>query len=401
MNLRPNEIYYIDEEYIDGLTPEKARLFAEAINGTVPVNKGIALLPIIGPTGNCFDGWNLSYSQLKTELEELVSNDGIHTIVMLINSPGGEATGMLSFCEDVRNACGKKRIVSLISGMGCSAGYAIACSASKVCIEPDAITGSCGTYAECTAEDPEAMRKNYGIISRIFRSYNAPKKNQSPATDKEAAEALQKRIDKCGSNYFDFVSKCRGIEKKKCEETFGEGATVEAGYALEAGMVDEVITYKELISSLSASDKEETAEGSEGADMDIEKMSAEERQELFLNLTNANPELLASVTEKASKEERERVMQMTALLNGNAGHDAIVRNAIEGKKDINSLKCELFDYMQSEPEKKAEDEKQSMAINAKALEMLADADQQISPATIDAAEARYQQIMNQVKEARK
>lgn len=397
--LRTSTVYYIDDEYIDGFSAEKGRMLAEVWNTAVPVGKGIALLPVYGPLGHSFYDGATSYSQLSSNLAQLSEDSSIHTILMLINSPGGDAAGLVSLCNDIKEACGKKRVVSLISNIGCSAAYAIAVSASECYIEPDAITGSCGAYAKCIEASEEYMKKQ-GILSRIFRSSNAPKKAQSPVTNEDLAKSMQERIDTLGSAYMDLVSECRGKDKKVCEESFGQGASVDAQYALEAGMVDGITTYKDLISSLDA-EETESADESEGADMDIEKMSAEERQELFNALCSANPELLASVEENASKAERERVVQMSALYNGDEEHDAIVKSAIEGKKDMNALKCELFDFMQSQPEKKAEETKNEGIVNAKALEFLAEADQAVNTVAMDASEEMFQKVMNQVKEARK
>ena len=394
-----NEVILAESTLIDGFSAEQGRFLAEYWKESIPVGSGIALIPVYGPLDNVasFFGFDvMSYPELSSKLKEAVDSEGISSIVLLINSPGGVVSGLYELCDQIKAACGKKKVVSMITGYGCSAAYAIACSASEVYIEKDAMTGSCGAYTECISYDPEYMKREEGILSRIFRSANAPKKNADPVTDKSAAEDTQARIDKAGETYLSYVAGCRGIDKKKCEETFGQGAIVDADYALANGMVDGIMSYVDLINSLSEKGAANSDE-SEGADMDIMKMSAEEKQELFKALTEADPDLLATSREEAVKAEQERVMQMVAMKTGDKEHDAIIDSAIADGGDVNALKCSLFDYMASHKEQ----EKIKPEIHSEVLKALADSDQVVNPASIDSAEERFQQIMKQVKEARR
>ena len=88
---------------------------------------------------------------------------------------------------------------------------------------------------------------------------------------------------------------------------------------------------------------------------------------------------------------------MVAMKTGDKEHDAIIDSAIADGGDVNALKCSLFDYMASH---KAQ-EKVKPEMRAEVLKALADSDQAVNPASVDSAEERFQQIMNQVKEARK
>ena len=390
---RTSDIYFLDENAM--VNYQRIKSAAEHFVGYTIPNGSLSVLAVYGALGKGYWDFCFSfYQEIQDNIEQLLNDEEVKEIVLLLDSPGGVCTGLFSCCDYIRKAKERKPIHAFISGEACSAAYAIATSCTDVTIEEDSETGCCGAFARAMEYDPAFLEKKEGILSRIFRSKNAPKKNLSPITNEEAAKALQERIDELGNEYMSYIAENRGLSIEECEENFGQGAVVSAKYALENKMVDAISDWDSFIenikSSLSADEDK-----SEGADMDIVNMSAEDRAEAFKALVEADPTLLASATEEAGKAERERVMALTSLKNGVAEYDEIINKAIEEGRCANETKIALFDYMEAHPiEKKAE-----TPVNAEAIEALAEADQPVNPANSESDE--FSLLMKKVEEARK
>lgn len=387
-----------------------------------PINnaEGVGLFAVYGALGKGFwDASLVSYQDIQSGIEAMINDESVKEIVLLLDSPGGACVGLFSCCDYIKGASEIKPIHAFISGEACSAAYAIATACTDITIEKDSETGCCGAFANAMEYDSEYLKEKQGILSRIFRSKNAPKKNLSPITDENAAKALQERIDDLGAEYMALVASNRGLGEKSAEETFGQGAVVSASYALMHGMVDSISDWSTFIAGLSAGESLEIEESedigddnsedenantnsslsaedkSEGADMDIVNMTAEDRAEAFKALIEADPSLLASAKDEAGKAERERVMALTAMKNGIAEYDEIINKAIADGKCENEAKIELFDFMKMHPVEKAE----SSAVNTAALEVLASSDQPVNPVNSESDE--FSLLMKKVEEARK
>ncbi len=228
-------------------------------------------------------------------------------------------------------------------------------------------TGACGAYGRAMEMDADFMKKEYGILQRVFRSANAPKKNLSIVSNEEAAKEFQASIDKAGDEYIAAVSSFRSIAKDKAEEEFGKGGTVDAGYALEHGMVDKIATIEELYEDIS-SRAEENAEGrGEDMEVNVNALSSEERARIFNEITALEPSLLASAIDEARKNaaanERSRIAALNALqVAGNAEIDALIKSAIEDGRSAGEIGLECFEIM-----KKASSEGKGAAGKAEAI----------------------------------
>ena len=334
---------------------------------------GIAYIPVIGglfaSAADTF--WTMSYTDIEKAVDKCVLDDDVRQIVFMIDSPGGEADGVFSLVDRIVK-CGKqKKTCALIERLGASAAYLIASACNEVVIEPDAQTGSCGAVCTYSERDPEWMKDNYGITSKTFVSKCSPKKRCSPVSDEEAAKEAQKMIDELGEKYLQAVADNRGLTIDEVREKFGQGRVVTAEYALSAGMVDRVETFDTFITNLIASLRSEVKEG---ADMDVTKMTSEEKKAAFDSLIASDPQLLAPERDKAVAAERERITKLSALKNGNAEYDAVVDDAISKGMSETELKVALFDFVQTHPQAKNKTNENTILGN------LAAADQNVNPA---------------------
>lgn len=311
---------------------ERQRCLAENWGVCTNPDSGIAVVSVIGPTYASYWGAG-TYSRLRATIESCLDNDEVNAIVLSINSPGGDVNGLFECCEYLSKAKEAKPIHAHVTGMCCSAAYAIAASCSDISATQTSEIGSVGVYAQAY-DDTEFLKKE-GILSRIFRSRNAEKKNASPFSE-EGAKDIQEKIDFYEGCFYTVLSEGRNMDREKCIDLFGHGSVFLALEALERNMIDNVMAYDELIEKLASSDEEED----EGDDMDIATMTAEQKADLFKALVEDNPSLLAEAEGSAREAERSRLTGLYALRT--ADNAEIVDKAVAEGRSADSIYADLY-----------------------------------------------------------
>ena len=312
---------------------ERQRCLAEEWGCICNPETGIAVVSVKGPTFGMSYWGPSTYTALRAIVEGLLDDDNCTQIVLEINSPGGDVNGLFECCEYISKATETKPIHAHVTGMCCSAAYAIASACTDITSTQTSEIGSVGVYAKAY-DDAEYLKKQ-GILARIFRSKNAEKKNES-AFSEEGAKEIQDKIDYFEDCFYTVLSEGRGMDREECVEKFGHGSVFLATDALERNMIDSVMSYDELIEKLASSDEEED----EGDDMDFTKLTAEEKSELFKALVEENPSLLAEAEGSAREAERSRVTGLYALRT--ADNMTIVDAAVAEGKSANDIMADLY-----------------------------------------------------------
>ena len=339
---------------------ERQRCLAESWGVCTNPETGLAVISVSGVTSASFYGPG-TYSNLRATVEGLLSDDGIKAICVEINSPGGDVNGLFECCEYISNAKEEKPIHAHVTGLCCSAAYAIAASCTDISATETSEIGSVGVYS--VAIDTSEAEKKAGILTRIFRSKNAENKNKSAFTE-EGAKERQERIDFYEDCFYTVLSEGRAMDREKCIDLFGHGDVFLAVDALERNMIDNVASYDEWINKLTSSDEEED----EGEDMDITKMTAEEKSEVFKALVADNPSLLAEAEEKARVNERERVMGLMAQkCEANA---EIIDKAITDGNGLKDIALELYEVEKKKAEELSAKVSDPIALQAESTQDL-------------------------------
>lgn len=349
------KIYFLDKASVGNFSAREKKLVSEVLSSCFDRMNNVGYIDIYGGLGNGFWDSSISYTEISAKLEAFMQDEDIQSVVLLINSPGGMAEGLLDCCNYIRECATKKPINAYITGMACSAAYAIAVSCNKVYGIADGTTGCCGCYAEALEIKEETYEK-MGFLHRIFRSANAPKKNLSVITDKEASEEYQAFITATGDQYLEYVASCRGIDKETAEKTFGRGAVVTNEYAVESGMIDGICSIERFIELTCSVPTDE----SEGEDMDITTMSAEEQKEVFDALCSANPSLLNERMDAVRQAEKDRVEGLNALRDGSGEVDAIVDAAVKDGRTAEAIGLDVIKAMKANAGKAKEEAKAAL-----------------------------------------
>ena len=339
-------------------TPRSTQMYTDW--GMSVLDNGTAVVPVMGVLGD----W-MPYSYITGMIEKALKRDDINEIVLLIDSPGGAVAGLFDSCRFIEKASKKKKCTAYVTGMACSAAYAIATACDEIYMMEDAEVGSCGCYAHAV-EYSDAYFEKEGFLHRVFRSKCSPKKNCSVITDEVEAEAFQAEIDTLGEKYLRYVAKRRKCAYSDALENFGKGGVLMGEKAIAAGMVDGIKTLEELGieeadtgstktnkvatedgTEINATENNSPLDGGEGDDMDINAMSEEQRRETFEALCSLQPDLTDSIVKSAKDEERKRILALGELRNGSAEVDAIVDSAVEDGRGAEAVAIDIVKAMKS------------------------------------------------------
>ena len=339
-------------------TPRSTQMYTDW--GMSVLDNGTAVVPVMGVLGD----W-MPYSYITGMVEKAVQMDSVNEIILSINSPGGAVAGLFDSCRFIEKASKKKKCTAYVTGMACSAAYAIATACDEIYMMEDAEVGSCGCYAHAV-EYSDAYFEKEGFLHRVFRSKCSPKKNCSVITDEVEAEAFQEEIDALGEKYLRYVAKRRKCAYSDALENFGKGGVLMGEKAIAAGMVDGIKTLEELGieeadtsstktnkgatedgTEINATENNSPLDGGEGDDMDINAMSEEQRRETFEALCSLQPDLTDSIVKSAKDEERKRILALGELRNGSAEVDAIVDSAVEDGRGAEAVAIDIVKAMKS------------------------------------------------------
>lgn len=211
---------------------------------TMAISGGVATIPIRGPLfarAGLFSDISgaASYAQIGADLSAALKDQTVRSIVLAIDSPGGEVTGVQALAEQIRAASRVKPVVAHVDGYGASAAYWLASAASRIVAAPTAMLGSIGVRTALLDDAERAKASGERRIEIV--SSQSPGKRSTPVDDALLAR-IQARVDDLAQVFVDTVAGFRGTSAAHVLEHFGQGDVLIASRALAAGMIDKVGT---------------------------------------------------------------------------------------------------------------------------------------------------------------
>lgn len=290
------------------------KLGTPLMNATsVTVRDRFAIIPIVGPIfrrANLFTDMSgaVSTSVIARDLRIAEEEPEADQIILKIDSPGGQATGIAEAAELIRKT--RKPVIAYVDGMGASAAYWLAAAADEMVINKTAEVGSIGTVFSARINN---TNNTVTIVSR-----QSPKKRLEPGTE-EGNRQLQERADNLADVFIKDVAEFRGVTVEKVLSDFGQGGLLLGQAAVDAGMADRVGTFEEIIEGVSfmAVEKQEITAASLRADYpDACEAVTKEAREAAYN------EGLLKGREEGRKAEVDRIQSVKAQ--SIPGHEALI-----------------------------------------------------------------------------
>jgi signal peptide peptidase SppA len=295
------------------------------------VFNSVAVIPVIGPIysrGSYYYGGS-SVNLIAKDFTSALEDNSIKAIILNVNSPGGEITGVSELANLIYESRGKKPIVAYISGMGASAAIWIATSADKVVIADTGEAGSIGVVSVHTSY--KDYEKKLGIQEIEIVSSQSPKKRLDVTTDAGKAD-VQRIVDELADVFVASVARNRNVTTEKVINDFGNGSVLVGKSAVDAGLVDETGSLESVLKSLNVN-KPTLSLG--GIPMNIEELKTQHPETYAAALALGKQagvdesKVTADISVKAAaKKEQDRILGILSYQKV-AGAKTIIDNAIK------------------------------------------------------------------------
>jgi signal peptide peptidase SppA len=212
-----------------------------------------AVIPIVGELvhrGALMDAASglTSYQGLADMVSEAIADPNVRGILLDIDSPGGEAAGVLDLSEWIAAQRGTKPIVAHVNEQACSAAYAIASGAERIVLGPSGMVGSIGVVAYHT--DVSAALDKQGVkVTYISAGAHKTDGVMTRPLSTGAQQRMQEMVNNMHQRFCDVVARNRGISSRSVADT--EAGILLGREALAAGLADEIRTQEQALSELS------------------------------------------------------------------------------------------------------------------------------------------------------
>jgi len=274
--------------------PRRSRLSVAEGVGTIQIS-GVLLKRV----PNLARWWGIeatSYGEIQSDLAQAMGDDGVKSIRIKIESPGGMVSGVKETADAIYQAATKKDIKAEIQDLGASAAYWLASQADSITANPNATVGSLGAYT--AYPDYSKAAEMEGIKIHVIAS--GPHKGMgvpgAPITE-EQLSPIRDLINGIASGFHADISRGRGMDKEKTKPWM-TGQVWRAEEAAEIGIIDAVKSTSGNSTSpgvpaAALAEKEETMAN------ETEKAAAEEK-----------------IRSEAAGAERKRLADMNAAFPG-------------------------------------------------------------------------------------
>ena len=255
----------IDEPYLQTILEIAARentLTPEAVatklgrplenTRTVSVRDGVAIIPVTGPIfprANLFTqvSGGTSVEVMARDFHAALDDPAVRAILLDVDSPGGQATGVNELANMIHAARGGKPITAYVSGSAASGAYWIASAADQIVADATAGLGSIGVvagYRDTSEQDQKAGVKSVEIVSS-----QSPNKRLDPSTD-EGRKQIQDRVDAIAEVFVSSVARNRSVDPGTVLREFGAGGILIGADAVNAGLADRLGSYENVLADL-------------------------------------------------------------------------------------------------------------------------------------------------------
>lgn len=228
---------------------------------------GVAIVPVVGTLvqrGDSLDAMSglLSYGRLAAQLQAAVDDPRIEAILLEIDSPGGEANGLIDLAAKVKAAGQKKTVWAIANEQAFSAAYWLASSASKVFTPQTGMVGSVGVVMLHVDQSGSDAKRGIVYTPIFAGAHKVDFSSHAPLSDNAKAIA-QDEVDRLYEMFVQAVADGRGIESDAVRGT--EAGLLNPEAAMDAGFIDGIQSFDQTLSALSAEARQQRYRGMRAA----------------------------------------------------------------------------------------------------------------------------------------
>jgi signal peptide peptidase SppA len=243
---------------VESLIPPGARAFlgmgpAEAAAAPDPIRDGgTAILPVqrtLSPRGEYGAAGNMA--QLSARVRDLAADTKVGIIVLDIQSPGGLVWGTQEFGDAIYEARQSKPIIAVANSYAFSAAHWAATQASAYYASPSAEVGSVGVRMGHV--DMSGFEEKIGFKTTLIAS--SPQKiaghPYAPLSDEDRGE-MEAQIATLNDAFVAAIARGRAMKAADVPAIHGQGQTYFAAQAAASGMIDGVMTLRDVVAIYSS-----------------------------------------------------------------------------------------------------------------------------------------------------
>ena len=321
------------------VTPPNTRTAAASEDGRtnyVPESK-TGVMQISGPLTYRTSGWEAlcggtSYEMMKEQMDYFVES-GAKTVVMMVDSGGGEAHGMMDSANYIRQLANDNgiKIIAYVDGMSASAAYGISCIADEIVMSADSQVGSIGVLIQLMNNSKQLA--NAGI-ERTFITAGKDKVpfDKDGSFTEEFMSRLQTQVDTLYEAFTSHVATHRKLEVKAVKDT--EANVFMSEEALTLGLADKVMTVEQFYDHV-ADVAQNNIEGTEMGLKDAFKFKSTEEKAEMAKLDELQTLLETEQTARATAETT--LVTLTTQLGDAQTAIAALTTQLEGFKEAQAL----------------------------------------------------------------
>jgi protease-4 len=169
-------------------------------------------------------------------LDQVAKNDGIRSVVLRVNSPGGAVAPTQEIYDAVMRVRERKPIIASLSGLAASGGYYVAAACDAIVSNPGSLTGSIGVIMQFG--NLEELLDTIGLAGFVLKAgkYKDVGSPLRPMGDDERA-LLQTLLENVHEQFIQAIAQGRGLPVERVLE-LADGRIYSGQQAFEAGLVD-------------------------------------------------------------------------------------------------------------------------------------------------------------------
>lgn len=286
-----------DREYGARMTATLAAygLGAPAPSKPFAFANGVAVIPVHGVLINRFPsswGFVTGYDFIRRQTAEAAADPDVQVIAYDIHSPGGTVAGCPETYSAILALRGTKKTVAVVDSAAYSAAYYLASAADRIAVAPSGGVGSIGVVA--ARWDITKMAEDAGIkVTYIYAGKYKLDGNPMTEMTEDERKRIKASVDSAYDGFVTAVAAGRGISEDAVRAT--EAACYDAQEALQAGLVNSIMTPDMALQAALASEEDD--------DMNVQGSPAQPAAETVD--TNA-------ITTQATTAERARISGILA-----------------------------------------------------------------------------------------
>lgn len=243
----------VEEGWLEQMVSDLKNFDPKSFMNTIPksddggsvIEGSVGIIPIHGPIFarpnvlTQFLGIGTTLTSFSSDLQSMLRNPEVSSIVFNVDSPGGTVTGVHETANAIKAANEIKPTTAYVSGTAASAAYWMASAAGEIVLDATSRAGSIGVVVAMSKQEE-------GTIE--FVNSASPNKRPDPESDQGRA-VITAQLDDLANVFIESVAENRKVSTNTVMNDFGKGGILIGQKAVNAGMADRLGSFEGLVST--------------------------------------------------------------------------------------------------------------------------------------------------------